>query len=228
MSISPVSNNSNSYLTPINNNNEVKQLEKAKSQMQNQITTIKESKLDDKTKQEKVKALQEQISQIDMEIQAKKAEKLNVNQNNGQQKSNTQPIESGYKYDINPEGMTDLISAKATYSKAQIMNGVKNHLHSDARILKKEIETDESRSASGSTANVKRQELEEIESREKILSKKTAETNKTVQNQVEEASRQASESESNDIDNAKAADENAIYGSLKQNITTEGSSKDDK
>ncbi len=228
MGIQPVPNNSNSFYMPSNSNNFIKQLEKAKSQLQDQITKINEGKLDDKTKQERIKMLQDHITQIEEEIQAKKSEKANESQKKDGQNSANQTDKTNNKYDGSLEVMTGLIEAKATYSKAQIMNGIKNHLHSDSRILKKEIEVDESRSISGSKAVVKRQELEEIEAREKVLNKKVASTNEDIQNQVQEASRVASEKEDKNIKTNEESYESITKSSLGQNIRIAGSSGEEK
>lgn len=229
MSIQHVSGSKSNLFTPSNNNyNEIKQLEKTKSRLQDQITKINESKLDDKTKQERIKLIQDRIKQIDIQIQTIKTEKVNENQNKDQQKSTNQTDEVYKNDDGDSLVIAGLIEAKATYSKAEIMNRVKKHLHSDGRTLKKEIEDDESRSVSGSKAVTKRQQLEEIEAREKVLNKKAAETNKTTRNQVEEASRKAGGNESNAVKDTETAAESTANKILNQDISTEGGSRKEK
>ena len=188
MNITSISTKSSAHLSPLNNNNDIKLLETQKTQLQEQIQKIKESKIDNKTKQEKVKKLQDQIQQIDMKIQQKKTEKLNKNQNIDQHKqiSKNQTSKVDSQCNIKFSGITQLIDADITYSKAKIISKVKNNLDGKSKILKKEIEADESRSLSGSKASAKREELQEIEFRKQSLGKKVGEMNKTVQKQVEE------------------------------------------
>lgn len=202
MSIAPVSTNSNSILSPLSDNNAIKLLEKQKMQLQEQIQKTNVSKMDDKTKQDRIKQLQDQVQQIDIEIQQKQRERLDQSQSNNQQAANNQSNinnSTDNEDDSNLAGMPDLMQASSTYSRAKIMNSAKNSLNGKGRILKKEIESDESRSLSGSKAVSKRQELQEIESREQILGKKVAETTQTAHNQVKAASRK--ESENSDASN---------------------------
>lgn len=186
MNITSISTKSSAHFSPLNNNNDIKLLEKQKMQLQEQIQKVKESKIDNKTKQEKVKQLQDQIQQIDIEIQQKQSEKLNKKQNIDKQTARKQPSKVDNQYSNNFTGITHLIEADITYSKVKIMNKVKNNLEAKGKILKIEIEADESRSLSGSKASAKRQELQEIEFSKQSLGKKVGEMNKAVQKQVEE------------------------------------------
>lgn len=75
------------YSTVSSNNDDVSQLEKEKASLQKELQKISQSKGDENTKQQKIKELQAQIEQIHAEIQQKKSEKNNQNQNNIQQLS---------------------------------------------------------------------------------------------------------------------------------------------
>ncbi|HWP97784.1 MAG TPA: FlxA-like family protein [Syntrophomonadaceae bacterium] len=74
MSISGVSSSSTSYSSD-SSNNEIKQLQKQRTQLEKQITQENQSKDDAKTKETKVAALQQQIRLIDARIQQKQTQK---------------------------------------------------------------------------------------------------------------------------------------------------------
>lgn len=186
MSIVPVCSNSNTSFSPLSDNNLIKMLEKQKMQLQEQIQKVTESKMDDKIKQDKVKQLQDQIQQIDMQIQQTQKEKFNQNQNIKQQTANSQTNPAYNEEGGSLVGMSDLIQASATYTQSKIVNSTKNSLNDKGRVLKIEIELDEIR---GGDAKAKREELQEIESRKQSLDKRLGETNKKVQNQIEEAAK---------------------------------------
>jgi hypothetical protein len=190
MNISPISSNTYNSSFVLNTNNEIKMLEKQKEQLQDQIKKINESDMADKIKQENIKLLKDQIQQIESLIQQKRSEKLTQNMNkdasnsdNGAKTTSKKGGNSGSGDDSS--GMTDLIAANSTVSKARIQSGVKNSLESEGRILKKEIELDEARSLSGCTAVRKREQLQEMETRGLTLEDKIADTLKTAQENTE-------------------------------------------
>jgi len=189
MNISSISYSSNNVLPQANNNDVIKLLEKQKEQLQEQLQKVKESKMDEKIKQEKVKQIQEQIEQIDTTFKQKQAEMINKSQKSDEQKSVQSEVSklNDYEGGNGFAGMSDLIQANATYSQAKIMNGINNNLQGKGRVLAIEIKTDEGR---GGKAISKRNELEKIEARETILDKKVAEVTQTVQEKIEEASKE--------------------------------------
>lgn len=192
MGITPVCTNSNSSFSPLSDNNLIKMLEKQKMQLQEQIQKVTESKMDDKTKQEKVKQLQDQIQQIDMQIQQKQKEKFNQNQNIRQQTANSQANVAYNEEGGSLAGMSDLIQASATYSQSKVVNSTRNSLNGKGRVLKIEIELDQIRNKD---AKAKREELQEIESRKQSLDKGLGETNNKVQKQIEEAAKKVGKNE---------------------------------
>lgn len=190
MNIQSVSSNSNNTYLPLTEDRAIELLNKQKMQLQDQIQKVNEGKLDSKAKQERIKQLQDQIQQIDTEIQQIQSEKLRKSQEKNGTRQTTDDQSAGLTgaNSANVAGMADLVGASLTYSKAKIMNNVKDEFTGRARILKKEIELDESRSVSAGSASSKRNELEKIESRMKDLDDKVDVTYKKVQEQVKSAS----------------------------------------
>jgi hypothetical protein len=212
MNISSVNINSNNVLYSANDN-EIKMLENQKAKVQEQIQKAYDSDMDDKVKLERINMLKEQIQEIDTQIQQKRMEKLNQNkaqnqnesqnQNQNEQTSNGNlaPVDNGLSSDL--VSMTNLIQAGYTYSNTKVINSTKNNLIGKGNVLKQEIKLDENR---GGSAEKKRAELFEIESRKKTLTKKEAEAIQTAQNQVEKAAK--TKSENDDEDNAEGKNTN--------------------
>ncbi|HNY10264.1 MAG TPA: FlxA-like family protein [Candidatus Wallbacteria bacterium] len=73
MSISPVS--VNNMQPPSGSGDEIAALENMKMQLMTQIQQTKTAKLDEKTKNERIKELEKQIQQIEKEIQKLQSEK---------------------------------------------------------------------------------------------------------------------------------------------------------
>lgn len=196
MSITPVHSNSSAIFSPLGDNNALKMLENQKQRLHEQIQKVNESKMDDKTKQEKVKQLQEQIYQIDAEIQQRQREKLS-------QSTNQQPAEGQaaiYNHtattnNSNQDCMATLVQASATYSQAKIMSGTKDELNSKGKVLKMEIKLDGAR---GVETKAKWEELHKIESKKQFLDKKVGETIEKAQNQMKEPSEKAVENPKNE------------------------------
>lgn len=203
MGITPISAKSDIVFPSFNDNNVIKLLEKQKMQLQEQIQKTSESKLDDRTKQDRIKQLQDQIQQIDMEIQQKRNEKINQsqNQNTTQQAEISRVNGTAYEDSSNLGGMSHLIQASASYSQAKIMNSTKNDLNGKSNILKMEIKLDEERSGD---AKAKRAELQKTEARKQMLDKKVEETLQISQKQVKEASK--IENKNNEVINQETDD----------------------
>jgi len=170
MNISSISAGSKSYL-PIRANSEIKMLEKQKEQLEKQIQTTKESDMDAKSKQETIKLLQEQIQQIETQIQQKRNEKLTEsikNNSNGSdskspsRSSNTETGEASFS------GMSDLLEANASLSRARIVSSTRDSLNGKSNILAQEIKLDESR---GGNPKEKKAELADSKSRIQDLEK---------------------------------------------------------
>lgn len=184
MGISPVSSNSNSFYAPADENNAIKILEKQKMQLQDQIRKVNQSKMEDKTKQEKIKSLREQIQQIDMEISQKRSEKLNQTLNSDQKKTSGQTNDSSDDSGAST-GLSQLIQADVAYSQAHVINSTKNSLNGKGNVLKIEIKLDEGR---GKSTERKKDELHKIESRMRDLTGKAGNKLKETQKEVTEAS----------------------------------------
>lgn len=218
MSIAPISAKSDRIYSPLGDNNAIKLLEKQKLQLQEQIQAVNDSKSDDKTKLERVKQLQEQIQQIDVQIQQKRSEKLNQNQNANQQTVNSQPNVSGSGDDSHLADMSSLVQASATYSQAEIMNNTKNSLNRNRSVLEIEIKLDESR---GGDTKAKRAQVQEIESKEQVLDKKFGEATQTVQSQMKEAAKDESENSGVNNDSTKSPDDIGIENIMQETNVTD-------
>lgn len=196
MRIAPVTTNLKTDYSPLGENNAIKLLEKQKMQMQEQIQKVRASKMDDKTKQEKIKSIQDQIEQIDMEIQQKRSEMLNQNKNTNQENKSKQSNADAKEDSINSEGMSQLVQASTTYSQAKITHRIKNSLNGKSNVLKIEIQLDGGR---GGDPKRKISDLHDTEARIQMLDKKESETLRTTRKHVKEASR--TESKTKDINN---------------------------
>ncbi|MFL0268063.1 FlxA-like family protein [Candidatus Clostridium radicumherbarum] len=196
MRIAPVSTNLKTDYSPLGDNNAIKLLEKQKMQMQEQIQKVRASKMDDKTKQEKIKSIQDQIEQINMEIQQRRSEMLNQNKNTNQENKSKQSNTDASEDNSNSADMSQLVQASTTYSQAKIIHRIKNSLNGKSNVLKIEIELDSGR---GGDPKRKIADLHDTESRKQMLDKKESETLSTTRKQVKEASR--TESKTKDINN---------------------------
>lgn len=199
MNISPIATNkTNTNVLKLGVDKEIKLLEKRKMQLQEQIKNINDTKLDDKTKKEKIEQLQEQIGQIDMQIQQIHRNKQRQNQKknqNEQQSSKSQAITSNNEDSSNIAGMSSLIAASSTYSKAKIINNVKNDINAKVNILKIEIELDDSRRGA---SKAKREEVKEIELKGQALEKKLGEINQDIQNKIKESKEETEKEKTDD------------------------------
>lgn len=197
MGISPINSSSNNNnFPPLCEDNVIKQLEKQKVQLQEQIQKVNESKMDDKMKQERIKALKEQIQQIDTEIHQRQMEKINQNKNQDNKQQNT-----GDKVDSieDNSGLTDisqLTQASATYTQAKIISTVRGNLKGKSNVLNMEIKLDSGR---GGDPKRKVAELENIESKERIINKKWGKLIDTTSKHLKEAA--STQENDNDIKN---------------------------
>jgi predicted RNase H-like nuclease (RuvC/YqgF family) len=80
MSISSVSSTTSSTFSEVGSDSSVKALEKQKASLESELQQVNSSKMDSKTKQEKVTELQTEIQQLDAEIQEKQSPKVSTNQ----------------------------------------------------------------------------------------------------------------------------------------------------
>ncbi len=139
MNISPVAGRPDFASAPSSAQNAIKLLEKQKDQLLDQVQKVKESDMDFKIKQEKIKALNEQITEIDAQICQKRAEKLNPDHH--QNSKNTADYETekqSKKFDryskgesINSEYM---FSAVSGYSDLKAMGKVRTNLQNELRL----------------------------------------------------------------------------------------------
>ncbi|MDP4094318.1 MAG: FlxA-like family protein [Bacillota bacterium] len=109
MNISSVSSSTSSPYSPVNNTDDITQLEKQKANLEKELQKENQSKDDAKTKAQKVKQIQMEIQQIDTQIQQMKSGKSGQTQNAGK----TQML-SSLTQAKPPEGMNN--SAKISGS----------------------------------------------------------------------------------------------------------------
>jgi hypothetical protein len=183
-------------------NNEIRLLEKQKSLLQDQIQRTKESKMDQKTKQETIQLLEDQIQQLETEIQQKRSEKLERKQNTGNNTADQKTAASSVEGSGLDANMSSLIQASATFSQAQVINQVKGGLHGKANVLKMEIKLDAGRM--GGEIKGKSAELQKTESLERKLDHKFGEALKKANDQTDKA---AKDSSTDDIGKTKDADQ---------------------
>ena len=188
MNISPVSAGSKACL-PTYGNGEIKMLEKQKEQLEKQIENTKASNMDPESKQEAIKLLQEQIRQIETEILQKRNENLagkpdaDSNDKKNSSAAGGKPDSSEAGSDLS--GLNDLVAASSSFSRARIIDSVKNSLEGKGNILAQEIKTDEAR---GVDPKAKRAELTDIKVHGQMLDQKMGEALQTSQRQAEGAS----------------------------------------
>jgi len=162
-------------------NNDIKLLEKQKEKLQAQIQKVKESKIDDKLKQERIKELQDQINDANTDIQRIRAEQLK--QNNMADAASQQDGSDSKEEAANKEEKGDslelsgLIKTSATYSNIKTMNKAKIDMSNRAEILKNEIKRDE---IPGYTAKEKRAEVSKMEEKIGALDEKMGKSQKNA------------------------------------------------
>lgn len=191
----------------------IKQLMKQKEQLQKQIQSTNESKMDPRTKQETIAQLQQQIQDIDAEILQRQREKLAPKQKQGvddkqaNDQSNSAGVYIGDGADMGPAGMSGLIQANAVYSQLKTMNGIKEGLTGRGNVFKQEIKIIEQK---GGKALYQRGELQKGEEIKRSLDKKIGEAGQKLEKHIEEASEKAEESRAGSVENSReAAYENA-------------------
>ncbi|UNK18366.1 FlxA-like family protein [Paenibacillus sp. N3/727] len=185
---SATSNNSTNYTSnsPISSlgnsmDREIQQLIKMKTRLQEQIQKATESNMDVKEKQLRIKDLKSQMQEIDSQIKQKQTDKLT------QKKNEEAPKQEAVNAD--PEkgqsaGMTSLVLADLTYTKAQAMNLTKKGFERELRVLNKEMSLDAGR---GFVSSSKSDRASEIESRVKVLDKNLGETLGDVHDKITES-----------------------------------------
>lgn len=150
---------------------EIAALEKSKSRLQEQIEKAKESQLDTKTKQERIKVLQDEIEQIDSTIQQKKLDKI-------RQKGDASSVSAGNTAE-NTNGKADatgtLIQISSSYKQMQVLDSLKSGLKGEGRVLAGEIALDQSRGGSSAAVDKKREKLEALKEKQQDLSEKIGE-----------------------------------------------------
>jgi len=155
MNISSISTKVSFCQTTNNNTNEIKALQKQKEQLQEQIKKVNESDQDKETKQEAVKVLKDQINLIDSQIQQKQTEKASMtfktkqseeieSNSENTSKANSSKLQKS-STGIEISSMSSLIEADVTYSKAEVLTGVKTSLEGRSGVLAQEISLDASR-----------------------------------------------------------------------------------
>lgn len=217
MNISLASSSSRCRLNPLSNNDFIKVLEKQKDTLLDQIQTIRGSKLDDQTKNDKIKALQELIKEINSQIQEKRTEKLKQ-QNEASQKASDS---TGNNEEGTIPGSTSLIQAANSYSLAKTVHNTKDSLHKQGVILDTEIKLDEAR---GGNDTAKRQALQDIQSKEKVLAKDEEAAIKSTQEQVNKASRESKNTENSGREGDKKTESRntANYGNSLSDLSNLG------
>lgn len=204
MNINNISSN-HSIIPRGSNNNEVRLLEKEKLRLQSQLEKLQESKGDNKMKEEQKKLLLEQIQQIDMQIQEKQRENMNIKQKSDQQgvseKNNFGYTNSSNKEDtINTAG---LLQASSLYDQLKSMSRVHNCSKSTARILEVEIKLDEGR---GGSTKAKKEELKKVEEKIDLQQNKISEKFNEVSQELNELKNDNSKSDNKNSDDEEFSD----------------------
>lgn len=203
MHISPVSTKANTYSNQTNGNDEINQLQKQKEQLQDQIQKLKESKIDEKTKMEKVKELQAQIQLVDAEIQRLKNEKLDASKSKENEKVNQSSVTPVDGKD-SISGMSQLLQANTSFSKAQVLNKVKNDINGRTDVLKIEVKLD---SARGGSTSKKIEEIQKNEAKINKLYKKSGEALKETKDKIDEVSQNSMKDDVGKSDEDKKSSE---------------------
>lgn len=198
MNISPVSGSTANNYTPLGESNEIKLLQEQKSNLQEQMQKIREGKMDNQTKQERIKELQTQIEQIDMQIAEKRSEKLNAKQTqkSDQDTVNNHQNAGNSQNNTNLSGMSQLVQANSSFSQVQIINRTKKGFEGRSNILRMEIKLDSARQGGNTAPKIK--ELGEIQSKSAKLDKKISSELKKTHEQVDAASDKANEAKTED------------------------------
>lgn len=215
MNINSVS--SNNYSMPSQQQNDsnsvINLLEKQKMQLKDQIKSVNESKLDVKSKRERISQIEEQIQQLDMQIQQiqmesmkRKLEKKQSQEDNKSKDDNT---------DENISSMADLVQADNSYSQAKSVNASKKDLVGKRNVIQMEISLDAGRF--GGETRGKSLELSELNYRISSLDKSYGEklnkslkavdkSNKENDDEGKTPDKVAKDKNNSDAQNTKAAD----------------------
>ncbi|WP_125151961.1 FlxA-like family protein [Clostridium rectalis] len=165
--------------------NEIKSLQKQKLELTKQIDGIKQQHLDTKTEGDLIKALQEQIQQIEQQIQQKNMEKSNNNNNKKEDKEINLKKEERDSFEL-----SDLSNINITYDKMKKLNKIKTKLNGEGRILEKEAEIDAQRDKLGNGSKIvqkKRKRVAEMyASVQKINAKLSKESDK-ISNKIKKS-----------------------------------------
>lgn len=135
MTISSVSTNSNVAHLPQCNNNTLKILENQKMQLQEQIQNVNESKIDPKIKQEQVKELTEQITEIEAQIRQEQMKKMQPDIDEQEVKNNNYYKDDDAESEKSEGDINSIhfISAVVGYSHLKVMGKVKTELEGQLR-----------------------------------------------------------------------------------------------
>lgn len=120
MSISSVSSVSNNSATLVSNENSIKQLEKQKADLEQQIQAENNSKDDTKTKQQKVQLLQNQLTLIESQISQKSAQQTQTT-NSGQQQQSISAKTAENKDENDLSNIADLVKGHSTDKKIDVL-----------------------------------------------------------------------------------------------------------
>jgi hypothetical protein len=192
---------------------EINALEKNKGRLQEQIEKVKESNLDAKSKQDRIKVLQDQIQQIDATIQQKKLDKMRP-------KEVTAPVSSeDPSPTANGQFTADrtLLQLSSSYDQMRTMHSIKNTLKGEARVLASEIALDQSRGGSAAAVDKKREKLEDLKEKQSDLNRKIAEKNSEMNERINDWASEQNQSEK--ADNEEAAFEADKNNTDNQNQT---------
>lgn len=156
-------------------NNEVKLLEKEKVRIQEQIQKINEEKGNDKSKDEIIKSLKEQIENINKLIQQKQMEKIQkINDNKNKEASN-----SSKEDDACCKEMKQFAEFGTNYNKIKSINKVKTKIQGESRILKKEAELDKGR-GKVEIAKAKEEKADKLDNMANAINKKIKEITEKI------------------------------------------------
>jgi hypothetical protein len=199
MNITAIGSNRNTITSYTKDNNEIDILEKQKMKLQEQMKNLNDSKIDESTKKERRKMLEDQIQQIDAQVQSMQSDRLKDNLNSSKEDSNKN-TGVNQNSSTNTYNETDLVQLNSIYSKTQLINKTKKDFNGKERVLKAEIKIDAGR---GAATERKEAELNEIEKKDKDLYKKLGKEHKEVNNKDKNKNSSVNINEEKDVDYKK-------------------------
>lgn len=145
LTVSSSASSTPAFTSQSNSNSAVEALEKVKTQLQDQLKQVNESKDDAKTKAEKIKTINEQIAQIDQQIQQAKLEAQQEKVQEAAAKSAAQMAKKQQEADPNGTGvvvaasLSQLVFASNKTTQLHSLNQVQSQLSGQINVSEMEI-----------------------------------------------------------------------------------------